>query len=91
MVIKKDSSDFDIFPTQPNEITALTEDELKYKNDYLNYNNHHPQYVIYNEALCRVRYIVQLSSEVDNNSTQGFGHNQYVKRSHGNKSINFKF
>lgn len=44
-------------------MTAFTHNEAKNINNNFGYQSHRSEYIIYNEALVRIRYIVQLSSK----------------------------
>lgn len=60
-----ENDDNEVYPLLPNQITAATKDDIKqYRrnlNNIYSYNGH-SEYIIYDDALVRVKYIVQLSS-----------------------------
>ncbi|CAI2365564.1 unnamed protein product [Moneuplotes crassus] len=65
LMILEDNDDV-VFPILPNQITAATRSDIKEYNKRLNNlhsYNHHSEYIIYNEALVRVKYIIQLSAK----------------------------
>lgn len=52
------------FPVFPNQITASLKDSIKlFKQNNFYYQNWQSEYVLYDPALVRVRFIVQLSSK----------------------------
>lgn len=83
-MIKKQDAEFDIFPTHPNEVTAVTEYELKFGKSDMYYQNHNSEYIVYNDALVRVRYIIQLSQKFSVSSDFNDG-NEYKKTRKANK------
>ena len=60
------NEDDEVYPIFPNEVTAATKEELqrvKWDPSNLNFFSQNSEYIIYDQALVRVRYIVQLSSK----------------------------
>ena len=61
ILMKTSGRDQDDYPLFPNEVTAMTRNELTLLNNGLQYYSPHSEYIIYDDALVRVRYIIQLS------------------------------
>ena len=54
------------FPVFPNEVTAATRQQIGTNIGNLYCNNYNTEYIIYDEALVRIRYIVQLTVDQNN-------------------------
>jgi predicted DNA-binding WGR domain protein len=62
VVLQPSNSDGEIYPTFPEEITAMSKNDLKMNSNYgYSYYSNHAEYIIYDDALVRIRYIIQLS------------------------------
>lgn len=61
ILLKTSGRDQDDYPLFPNEVTAISKNDMKNLGHGLNYYSPHSEYMIYDDALVRIRYIIQLS------------------------------
>jgi len=63
LVILGKNSDDGAYPLFPNEVTALSSQEINNGKYAMNYFSNHSEYIVYDDSLVRIKYILQLSKK----------------------------